>query len=350
MKRNYGIDLLRLVLMFMVVVLHVLGHGGVLSAAQPMSGQYITAWLMESLAIGAVNSYAIITGYVQYGRGPRLAPVIQLWIQGLLYSLGIAVCLWVLKPQHFSLEGLLYFAMPVSNNRYWYLGCYIGLSVIMPFLNLAIDALDGARAKRMLAISLTFFSVVSSLGGKDSFGIESGYSVFWLACLYVLGACIQKFGWFENVKSGKAFVVYLIASLGCWVYVMVRDHVVSFVNLFLYTSPLVLLGSLALFHIFRSMRVSASAAKWISAFSPAAFGVYLIHEHELIKDHVITGTFSAFARFRIPFLILMVLVVAAVIFAVCLLLDLLRHKVFQCLKVKERLEALEHKLFPVAVE
>ena len=62
MKRNYGIDLLRLVLMFMVVVLHVLGHGGVLSAAQPMSGQYITAWLMESLAIGAVNSYAIITG------------------------------------------------------------------------------------------------------------------------------------------------------------------------------------------------------------------------------------------------------------------------------------------------
>ena len=30
-KRNYGIDLLRLVAMFLVVVLHVLGQGGVLA-------------------------------------------------------------------------------------------------------------------------------------------------------------------------------------------------------------------------------------------------------------------------------------------------------------------------------
>ena len=32
-KRNYGIDMLRLVAMFFVVICHVLGHGGVMKNA-----------------------------------------------------------------------------------------------------------------------------------------------------------------------------------------------------------------------------------------------------------------------------------------------------------------------------
>ena len=34
MKRNYGIDLLRMVLMLMVVILHIFGHGGALGATE----------------------------------------------------------------------------------------------------------------------------------------------------------------------------------------------------------------------------------------------------------------------------------------------------------------------------
>lgn len=34
-ERNYGIDLLRLVLMYMVCILHTLGQGGILEACEP---------------------------------------------------------------------------------------------------------------------------------------------------------------------------------------------------------------------------------------------------------------------------------------------------------------------------
>ena len=37
-QRNHGIDLLRMVSMFMVVVLHVLGQGGILAALLPRYG------------------------------------------------------------------------------------------------------------------------------------------------------------------------------------------------------------------------------------------------------------------------------------------------------------------------
>ena len=45
-ERNYGIDLLRLVSMFMVVILHVLGAGGILEATGGMVFHNRAAWLL----------------------------------------------------------------------------------------------------------------------------------------------------------------------------------------------------------------------------------------------------------------------------------------------------------------
>ena len=46
-ERNIGIDLLRIVSMFMVVILHVLGHGGILNATIPFSFNHNLLWILE---------------------------------------------------------------------------------------------------------------------------------------------------------------------------------------------------------------------------------------------------------------------------------------------------------------
>lgn len=48
-KRDYGIDLLRIVSMLMVPMVHILGQGGVIGATVPFSLQYESAWLLESI-------------------------------------------------------------------------------------------------------------------------------------------------------------------------------------------------------------------------------------------------------------------------------------------------------------
>ena len=60
-KRNYGIDMLRLVAMFFVVICHVLGHGGVMKNATGYN--YSVSSLLQIVAYCAVNCYAIISGY-----------------------------------------------------------------------------------------------------------------------------------------------------------------------------------------------------------------------------------------------------------------------------------------------
>ena len=46
-QRNSGIDFLRMVSMFMVVVLHVLGQGGILAALPPHTPRWALGWVLE---------------------------------------------------------------------------------------------------------------------------------------------------------------------------------------------------------------------------------------------------------------------------------------------------------------
>ena len=49
-KRNYGIDMLRLVAMFFVVICHVLGHGGVMKNATGYNSVSYTHLTLPTIA------------------------------------------------------------------------------------------------------------------------------------------------------------------------------------------------------------------------------------------------------------------------------------------------------------
>lgn len=59
-KRNPGIDFLRLLAMYLVVVYHLLFHGGILDAGQNSGA----AQLLRVLTLCAVDGFALISGYV----------------------------------------------------------------------------------------------------------------------------------------------------------------------------------------------------------------------------------------------------------------------------------------------
>lgn len=58
--RNHGIDLLRLVLMFMVCMLHTLGQGGILNASAEGTNAYRAYWFLEILSYCAVDGLLLV--------------------------------------------------------------------------------------------------------------------------------------------------------------------------------------------------------------------------------------------------------------------------------------------------
>ena len=90
-QRNYGVDLLRIVSMFMIVMLHFLGHGGLLSSVEEGTANYRAAWFLETIAYSGVATFASISGYVGWNpmkqEKNRALGFIQLWMQVVFYSL-----------------------------------------------------------------------------------------------------------------------------------------------------------------------------------------------------------------------------------------------------------------------
>lgn len=81
-ERNWGIDSLRVLCMFMIVIWHILWRGGVLANVSVPSLQYDIAWLLAMLAFGAVNCYGLISGYVGVRSRFKLSNLVELWMRG----------------------------------------------------------------------------------------------------------------------------------------------------------------------------------------------------------------------------------------------------------------------------
>ncbi len=97
-QRNYGIDALRMLSMFMVVVLHILLLSGLLTNEQLFSTQYEIAWLLEICVYCAVNCYALISGYVGVDSKFRFSNIIVLWLRVVFYTFIITMVFFVFIP------------------------------------------------------------------------------------------------------------------------------------------------------------------------------------------------------------------------------------------------------------
>ena len=61
-KKNIGIEIVRILSMYMVMILHILGHGGILKSENIYSFSFISIWFIEIISIVAVNLFGLISG------------------------------------------------------------------------------------------------------------------------------------------------------------------------------------------------------------------------------------------------------------------------------------------------
>lgn len=122
--RNYGIDFLRMISMIMIVMLHTLGHGGILRSVSFLSVHYQIAWLLEVIAFGAVNTYAMISGFVSVDSHFKISNILILWLQVLFYGILINTVFFFLLPESRNTSGWIQALFPVTRKEYWYFTAY----------------------------------------------------------------------------------------------------------------------------------------------------------------------------------------------------------------------------------
>ena len=329
--RNYGIDLLRILSMFMVVLLHVGGVGGLNQAAAGQPFKQCLLSLLNIAAVCAVNCYGLISGYVGYKSTFRLSNLATLWLQVFFYSAGFAILFFLLSPQTTSLKEVAKLFMPVIMERYWYFTAYFMLFLVSPLLNVAITYTPQKLFGFVLLISLFFLTVCqSTVLCTNAFGTNSGYSFVWLAVLYCVGGYIGKYGACVLIVCGaeQIFSHYKEA---------IHNRLAA------YNSPFVLLMAVGLLTAFAGLQLPKWMTKGVGWLAPLSFGVYLIHLHPFVRNNLLMDAFAELVRYPAVTMIPLGLGLTAAIYLVCSAIDLVRHHLFRWLKLKERLRKLEEK-------
>ena len=345
MKRNYGIDLLRIIAMFFVIILHIVGVGGICANAELLSVNFLTSQFLRTATFCAVNIYALISGFVGWNRKPKLSGLLNLWLKVICFCLFATVFTWLRDDALVGWADVTKALSPVKNATYWYFSAYVGLFFFSPILNHAARSITPGEARLAVGgLSLITLALwVSKI--KDVFLVANGYSTLWLMVMYLFGALMARFEIHKKLSARKWALLFLLAVLANWLPRMVMLYckpeywTPANQNLKLqYTSPTVILAAVAMVGWFARLTPGPLAEKVISKVSPHAFGVYLFHTHTLIFLSAIRGQFIFLASASTLKLLLVTFGAAVFIFALGAALDWLLTLAIRALRIDRLLK------------
>ncbi|NDW09053.1 acyltransferase [Dysgonomonas sp. 520] len=327
MKRQSNIELLRLVLMFMIVLLHVFDNQIVV---QYNNKVFVMQSIVSTLCIVAVNCFVFISGY--FGIKFKTKSFISLGIQALFYSWTI-LSIFLLLGKNISYVQIIHNLLPISSGVWWFLTVYLVLVIISPLLNLAIEYFT-KRQFFILLVGLLLFDLLSFF-----FSLEivagKGYSVYHFVVIYCIARYMSKY----QIYLRRGLVWYLAPVLMIVIFSSFPyfsfNRVTAIYSLWEYNNPLLIMSAIGLFFIFKKMKFNN---EFINKIAPLSFAVYLIHNHALVWSQggelikYLTETYQN----KVIILFFVLLLFSISIFIVCLCIEKIRQYIFN--PVVDRIE------------
>lgn len=328
-ERQSNLELLRIIAMLMVVSLHFMGHGGILDNVKVFSNNFFMANLIESFSIYAVNVYVLISAYFMCDSKVTTKKMINIWTQVVFYTLFIYLILLVAGIVDFNLIDAIRSLLPIIFNHYDFVTAYIVLMFLSPFLNKLINSMNKNEFNKLI-ITLLIFFVFLGIVFPIHLIVSNYLSPF--IVLYFIAAYIKRY--LQNkLNKKRSLLLYVGSSLLIFfgtiiLYVLGLDQLKG--NLLSYRFILVILGSIGLFTLFLNINIQS---KLINNISALTFGVFLIHENNFIRSFLYSDIFKMDTLYNNNFLILFTIIFIFIVFLTSSLIEYLRRKIFNVLKV-----------------
>lgn len=354
-ERHVGFELLRIVSMAMIVMMHMIGHGGLRSSVADGSTFYYIYWLLYALGRVSTNCFVMLTGYYMVTSSIKPSRLFRIACQVMFYSLLTFFIAWRAGYTELTPNTLLSAVTPITSEGYWFASAYFLLYLTIPLLNRAIRGITDRRSySRILIIMLIVTSVWPTVFyWSDPMLVNGGYSYVWFIVLYFLAAYIRLYG--LSVKRRTCILVYFGLALIvpftrlAATYLQTRLGATTLIdNVMDYKMPITVIMTVALFLIFKDIDIKNQVMRRLILWAaPLSFGVYLLHDSDYIRpllwDIVDAPRFGASP--------LTLLYMAAVITAVVLAgyaVDWLYHQLYRLLhfrSLERRMDALAARVF-----
>ena len=358
--RNPGIDLLRLLTMYCIVLNHFLYHGQGINHFY----RYKTELLMiHSFTDWHNDAFILISGIVGY-KTNKYSNLLYLWLQVTFYSVGIHKYATEYKKGFHVRQDIEKQYYPLIFSQYWYFTIYFGTYLYLPLINKGIEYLTKFELRLVIMSSLGILILWRDYKNRnDMFNFHGGGSIPWFLLFYTIGGYIGKYK--VNYNGFKRLIllfiygsIYLIASHVYFKACIKKEYDFIIFDKKIeipfelrkmlnesYDSSLKIIQSISVCLFFLQIPYNKYIGKVICFFGPLAFGIYLIHDNNIIRENFVRKLFIYESR-NISFnsVLRIILTKALKVSLICLLIDYLRHLLFTILRIKNILIFIETKI------
>lgn len=228
-SRNASLDIIRIVAAFTVLSVHFFLHNGFYSQIVEGVPMYIMV-LMRTLFSVCVPLFMILTGYLMSHKTlsrKYYSGISKTLIVFVLATLACMIFKAVHNNEPLSLKSFILGTLDFTGANYsWYIEMYIGLFLLVPFLNLAYNKLKNKRQKQVLVLTLVFMTIIPTLFNifnfdnpawwsdpktSDTFAklVPSWWMGFYPIAYYFTGCYIREYG--IRLKTRSTLVLFLLA-------------------------------------------------------------------------------------------------------------------------------------------
>ncbi len=281
-RRDLKLDIIRIFSLFCVISVHFFLNSGYYQ--EQMNGKtMIIMTIIRAFFIICVPMFIVLTGYLMnrkelsksYYKGVKKTLIIY-FICSIVYH--IFIHFYYLNEVSFKsfIKDLLWY----QGTKYsWYIEMYIGLFLMIPFLNIVVNNLKSKKDFNILLITLLFLIGIPNLFNALFFkAFPSWWSNIYPIFYYFLGAYLFKYN--ENLSKNKLFIFLIILIIvdGLLNYYVSYNNIFVWSSLNDYGSFFVMLKTYLVFSLLLKLKVNYSMRKEkiIKRMSDACLGAYLI--------------------------------------------------------------------------
>ncbi|OFI48677.1 hypothetical protein BG261_07225 [Floricoccus tropicus] len=287
-KRDSRFELLRIITMLMIIVHHLIVHGvfksGMIKDGLPGTHPFALYKLIAMGGKPAVILFILISGYFQINVELNIKNIVKLWLQVLFYSVGIAYILifFNLIPNN---TPLMQYWFPVSTVRYGFFTDYFKLILLSPFIKIMIKSLKEKQLLYLIIIGIVMGYIVPTAFFQENQREFTSY-FFRFVIIFIIGAYLKIYGHERFIKNKKIIILFLL-SLPV-LFLNFTQIISEFQKLnvknssaFLNFGYINLIIALLIFILFCSL--PSFSNNLINFVSKQVFGVYLFHDHILMR-------------------------------------------------------------------
>lgn len=278
-KRDYRLDLLRVISMIMVVIIHIANYYcRAFNDIDKIS--YLGALIFNTISRISVPFFFMISGATllnkKYDKRKNKDRIIKKIIT--LFVITIIYFIWDKYYMNKDINFLSLLSKP-ERKLLWFMYAIIGIYISLPFVKCMVDEMGKEEDKLFVILWLIFNGIFKGLNIGNTYLIPIISGTYYLG-YFIIGYMITKH--YDYIKKKKNNNLLLITAIISFIIVVISTYFLSlninkhFTYLLTYSNIIIMVASLSSY-IYLYFNIKDKENKIISNLSNLSFGIYLFH-------------------------------------------------------------------------